>query len=871
MNSPGVRGLVERERELAALEAALIEADAGRGRVVLVTAEAGGGKTALIERFCAETAGAATILRGACDPLFTPRPLGPFHDVAAHGGPELAETLRGDPIPYQVAALLIDELRRHAPTVLVVEDIHWADEATLDVLRLVSRRIATDRVLIILTYRDETLDAKDPVRVMLGEFASGLTLVRVPLASLSSEAVAQLAEPYDVDAGELYRATSGNPFFVTEALAAGKDSMPSTVLDAVLGRAARLSDEAKDVLDAVAIAPPQMELWLLEAVAGEHVSGLHECLSAGMLVEVEAGAVSFRHELARIAIEQSLEPHRRLRLHRAALASLADADAPDVARLAHHADAAGDAEAAIRFAPPAGDAAAAAGAHREAAAQFRRALRYGEHLTPGERGDLQIKRANSSYIADQYDDSLAAATQAIEEYRSIGDRLREGDALRIRSDVGWCPGYIEHCTRDGWEAVSLLETVPPSRELARAYSNLGSLLKDADERREARRWADRAIELGKKLGAEDVVVRATTDIGGIEVLEGAPDGQARLEDVLARAADLGLVGQIGRVYLNLLGPASVVRNYAITDRHLAAGLRYCSNHGFELQRLYVLAHTARVALDRGSWDDAVDAANAVLRVPRTSTTPRILTLVVLALVRARRGDPEAGILLDEAWALAEPTGELPRICPVAVAKAEAAWLLGRDGEVAEATAKALELAVERESVWRASELLSWRRRVGLRDDVSVKLRGPFAAQVSGRPLEAAREWTRIGCPYEAALALADSGDEDHLRQALEELQRLEAGPAAAIVARRLRALGARDIPRGPRASTRSNAAGLTARESEILALVSEGLRNAEIAQRLFLSHRTVDNHVSAILRKVGADNRQEAAVKAAALGLSQAR
>ena len=868
---PHVGGLVERERELAVLEAAFDEASAGRGRVALVTAEAGGGKTALLERFCADRVAPATVLRGACDALFTPRPLGPVRDFAADVGGELAETLAGGAIPYQVAAALIDELHGLDPTVLAIEDVHWADEATIDVLRLVTRRIATAPVLIVLSYRDEAMDARHPARIMLGEVATGVSSIRVDLAPLSPEAVAQLAEPYEVDPDEVYRVTGGNPFFVTEVLASGTGSVPSTVRDAVLARSARLSGDARALLDAVAIAPPQVELWLLEVLAGEHALALEECLTSGMLVERTSGNVAFRHELARLAIEEALGPRHRLELHRAALAALATPPAgpPDDARLAHHADAAGDADAVLRFAPAAADRAAALGAHREAAAQYARTLRYGDRLDPGERGDLLRKRALACLMTDEYDDALAATTQAVEEYRKINDRLREGDALRIRSDVGWCPGHVAACTRDATEAVALLETVPASRELGYAYANLGSLHRQAEEGREANEWAARAIELGRTLGAEDVVIRATTDIGAAEIVAGAPEGRGRMEDALAAAGEAGLVDQVGRIYVNLLGSAAAVRDYAITERHFAAGLQHCSDHGLELYRLYALAHGARVALDRGRWEEAVERAKAVLRVPRCSTTPRILALVVLALVRARRGDPEVRTLLDEAWALAEPTGELPRIGPVAVAKAEAAWLAGRPDLVVHSTDAALELAVGRESQWRVGELLAWRRRAGARDTVMVKPRGPFASELAGAWREAAERWTEIGCPYEAALALADAGCEQPLRESLDMLQSLEARPAAAIVSRRLRALGVHDIRRGPRPSTRGNAAGLTSRESQVLALVSEGLRNGEIAKRLFLSQRTVDKHVSAILRKLGAENRVEAAAKAAALGLPQ--
>lgn len=862
------RRLLEREVVLARLHESFAKAGEGSGRLVLVVGEAGVGKSAAVRAFCDEASGSARVLWGGCDPLFTPRPLGPFLDIAEEEGGELQAAVGQGP-PALVAALLRSARQRSA-TILVVEDIHWADEGTLDVLRLLARKLGQAALLVVASFRDDELDRTHPLRLVLGELATQSHVDRVSVPPLTVKAVAELAAGVEVDAVELHRLTAGNSFFVTEVLASGTVAIPATVRDAVLARAARLSDGARALLDAVAIVQLRVELWLIDVLAGEDVIALEECLGSGMLVAVP-GAVAFRHELARLAIEESLEPRRRLSLHRTALAALAarTADPPEAARIAYHAEAVDDGCTVVRFAPIAAERASALGAHREAAAHYARALRYGDRLRPGERGDLLRKQALEYVVADQYDKSLAAATCAIHEYQAIGDRLGEGDALRIRSDVAWCPGYIADCTRDGRDAVTLLETVPASRELAHAYANLGSLHKDAEERSETAAWAHRAIELGEKLGARDVVIRATTDLGAVEVLDGVPTGLARLEDALASAREEGLKYHVARIYLNLLGPAAATRNFLITDRHLAPALLYCSDQGFELHRLYLFADAARVALDMGRWDEAADHAKAVLRVPRCSTTPRILTLVVLALVRARRGDPQVLPLLDEAWALAEPTGELPRIGPVAVARAEVAWLHGRPDDIVVATDAALELALKRVSTWRLGELLSWRRRAGLRDDLGVRLRGPFAAELSGDWRTAAEQWAGLGCRYEAALARAAADEEAPLRQALDELQRLGARPAAAIVARRLRELGVRDVRRGPRPSTRDNAAGLTARESEILALVATGLRNSAIAKRLFLSQRTVDNHVSAILRKLGADNRLEAAAKAATLGLAQ--
>jgi len=859
--------LLERAGELSTLGVSLgAVQDSSRGHVVLVGGEAGVGKTALLRRFCEERRESARILWGACDPLFTPRPLGPLLAVAEGTGGELEEVLQSEAMPHEVVAALVRELRSRAATVFVLEDVHWADEATLDVLRLLARRVETVPALIVASYRDDELDRAHPLRIVLGELATSQTVARLKLAALSPSAVAQLAEPHAVDADELYRKTAGNPFFVVEALAAQAKEIPDTVRDAIFARAARLSPPANRLLEAVAVVPAQAELWLLEALAGEWIGGLDECLTSGMLTPEPAG-VAFRNELARLAVEESIALNRRVDLHRQALVALADppGGAPDLARLSHHAEAAGDVDAVLRFAPAAAARAASLGAHREAAAQYARALRFGDRLPAGERAELLEHRSRACYITDQYDEGIAAIEQALECRRTLGDRLKEGDALRRLSEFLWCPGRTAEAERSARDAVGLLERVSPGRELAGAYANLAAICAAAARSEEAIAWAGRALDLAERLDDTEIAVHALTTIAACE------GDYEKLEQSLERARRAGLAVQVGRTFI-MAGAGEVEsRRHSLANMYLEPGIAYCSERGLELFRLYLLAFRARSELNQGRWSEAADSAASVLRVPRTSTTPRIVSLVVLALVRARRGDPEVWPLLDEAWTLAEPTGELPRLGPIAAARAEAAWLEDNRDAVAAATKAALPLAQQRRAGWLIGELAYWRWRAGIREDVPLGAAEPYALSIRGDWRRAAELWRKIGCPYEAALALADADDDAALRRALEELHRLGAQAAAAIVARRLRERGARGLPRGPRPATQKNPANLTAREVEVLGLVAQGLRNAEIAERLVLSERTIDHHVSAILRKLDVRTRAEASAKAVRLGLAQDR
>ncbi len=785
--------LLERDDAVSALTQSLEEvARTVRGRLVLVTGEAGVGKTSLLRWFCADQRDARRVLWGACDPLFTPRPLGPLIDVAETTGGELLHAVDEGAKPQAVAAALIRELALRGPTILVLEDLHWADEATLDVIALLGRKIDTTPALAVLTYRDDELHRRHPLRILLGAFARAGSLGRLDLTPLSPDGVARLAEPHGIDAEELYRRTGGNPFFATEALAAGDTDVPKTVREAVLARAASLSAEAEALLEAAAVAPPHVPLWLLEALAERHIDGLDECLTSGMLVHSPEG-VAFRHELARLAVEESLSPMRRLALHRTALAALAapPTGSPDLERLAHHAEGAGDASAVLRYARAAGDSAAALGAHREAAAQYRRALRFAESLEPRERAELLHKYSHECYLTDQQQEAFDALERAAASFREAGDPRGEGDSLRRLGSILWCPGRTAEADQTARHAIAVLEQLQPGRELAMAYATLAALRKDAGDVERALSYASRAYELAQRVGDVETRVNALNTIGIAELLAGRPQGREKVEQSLAMSEAADLPDHVARAFDRLLLAAAFLRSYDLADQYLERGLRYTGERGLILWESYLHAFAAKIALDRGRWDEADDFCTLVFQRQLVSIFPRVLALVVRGLLRARRGEPQADALLREALELAEPSEEVLRVAPVSLAEAEVAWLRGDRERIVAATDRVFADGLEQGYPWPLPELIFWRWRAGLDCPPPPVPEHPYALQVAGDWARAAERWTDIGCPYEAALALADAEDEEPRRRALAQLRRLGGKAAAAIVESQLPARAAR--------------------------------------------------------------------------------
>jgi DNA-binding CsgD family transcriptional regulator len=400
-----------------------------------------------------------------------------------------------------------------------------------------------------------------------------------------------------------------------------------------------------------------------------------------------------------------------------------------------------------------------------------------------------------------------------------------------------------------------------------AYSALAAIALLDEDAEGTALWTNRALALAESLGSVDASLSAAAAVGTMEVFHGSPVGSARLEETLRRAEAEGLENAVGRTYVLSAMAASRERSLPRMRRLLEPALTYCDERDLEAWSDILIAIRAWLELEEGAWDAAAATVTQVLA--RNCDLSTLQAQIVLGLLRARRGDPDPWTPLGAASETADRTGQLWWISQVAAARAEAAWLAGRHALVADVTDAAYALALERRAPWPLAELAYWRRQAGIPTEVHEEVRGPFALQLAGDWRGAAEEWERAGCPHEAALALA-AGDEEAQRIALDDLTRLGARPAAQAVARALRERGARGVARGPRPTTRANPALLTDRELEVLGLVAEGLRNAEIAERLFVSKRTVDHHVSAILRKLDVRTRGEAARVAGELAILSA-
>jgi DNA-binding CsgD family transcriptional regulator len=853
--------LFERGGYLQELTAGLDEARSGAGSLVLVSGEAGIGKTTLVEQFVRERGRASRVLWGVCDALFTPRPLGPLHDMAAGLRGGLPELLAAEASPSRLFPAFFNELQ-NSSAIVVFEDVHWADEATLDLLRYLGRRFRRTSALLVITFRDDELGPAHPLRIVLGDIPHSAGVRRILLPPLSANAVRALVGPRDVDADALFRRTGGNPFYVTEVLANPGAEIPASVREAVLARAARLSPAGRAAMEAAAVVGLRVEPWLLEAMLGTGAQAVDECLNVGVLL-VQDDLLAFRHALTRETILAAVSPQRRRVLHQQALAALEQAPQAEkyLARLTHHAKATGDQAAVLEYALPAARQAAASRSHREAAALYALALPAVGRLSLEQQAVLYEEFARESDVIDRREEALAAQRKAIEIWHQLGNSLREATNYfyLVAKLIGM--GRNAEAEQAAAQALSLFEASGTPAHLAFAYQNQATLRLFSSDHAEAIQWIEKKLALPGVSENPGVIIRARTTLGAAWMFLDYARGCELLEALEAECRRMGEVIQAANVLVHLATHSAELHRFDRAEGYLETGLARAVEADVELLRLLLLAEKAYIDLARGRWTEAAETAGAVLRRPGISAVTRSKALIPLARVRARRGDPGVMPILDEALRLAERAGTLLRLGPVRAARAEAAWLAGDPARTRAEARAAFDLAAAKRHPWFGGELAYWRWRAGDKVPAAAWLAAPYRLQITGRWQAAASGWARLGCVYEQARALS-AGSPAAQAEALRIFERLGAQPDADAVRQMLQTAGIRGVPRRPRAATRENPFGLTRRQLEVAALLIKGLSNAEIAAQLHISLKTTDHHVSAILSKLGVHTREQAAALA---------
>ena len=857
--------LLERTVESAMLAHQWGKVDGGVGSVLFISGESGAGKSSLVHAFVETVPPDATVLWGMCDPLTTPRPLGPLHDIADQLDSSVVELVaRGAP-SQEIFGAVFDALgvRR---VVLVIDDLQWADDATLDLFRFLLRRIGLTRTLLIGVVRTDDVGQSRSLQRLLGEGARSEDCSRLDVGPLSIAGVTSMIGDRGIDPQRVHELTGGNAFFVTEVLSQGGEEPPSSVRDAVMARTVDLDDEARSVLDLMACAPEGIGDRLLPGL-GVGLGALRALDAVGFIGRTRRG-VGFRHEICRRVIADAIPPGGAVGLHLRILEAIEGQPSPDPAVLVHHALAVGDADRVFTFGSRAGRLAVRSGAHTEACAFFESALVHGGPRSVVDEAELLELLATELYLVDRLEDSIEAGERALSLHVQLGDLASVSRDHQSLSVFHWYNANPVVANEHAGRAVAVLDGTQHRRQLGHALALQAYLALQRSDWEQARALTDAARAIA--LEENDEHLRARLDL--IDSLEALVDG-----DLEARSRLLALLGAGSPLlkdvnstgYSNLAYLEVEQRRFTAAAEVLAIGLPLTIEPDIPICHVWQMGARSRLHLMQGGWSEAAADAEAVLGV-RSAPLARTWPHIVRGLVLLRRGHPGADAELEEAWRLASRFGEPLRLLPATSALVERAWLTGvADSRVVEA----VDILKEVEGPdlgWSVGELAVWLRRLGRPVELGAhhdRLNAPHALDLADDAEAAAAAWQALSSPYDQALSLYDSHEPDVAVTSVPILDGLGAEAVASKVRFDLRTRGISKVPSVQRASTRANPAGLTARQVEVLQLLEQGLTNAELAERLFISPKTADHHVSAILPKLHASSRREAVRNGRALGI----
>jgi DNA-binding CsgD family transcriptional regulator/tetratricopeptide (TPR) repeat protein len=591
--------------------------------------------------------------------------------------------------------------------------------------------------------------------------------------------------------------------------------------------------------------PSHVDLGLASVLLGAHLQALAEAEAAGVL-EVRGDSVAFRHELARRAIEQTLPELRRQGLNALVVRALLDRAEPDRARVMHHAVQARDVETIVAVGPAAAREAAQAGSHRQALAHYEAVLAHLGRLPVGERAEVLDAYGWELYNAHRFRAAVDAGRAAAELYERVGDAVGLGGCLVRVSRHLFMAGDTAAAEESAQRAVHILEPTGDGPALAHASLYDGAILAMTDDPERAAPILAHARALALRSGRPDLAALALNYLGIARFELGDRDGLDLLRESIFGAIAVRHFEYAARGYCNLAELLARGDDLEELEATVNAGLRFARERGFWSHAYNLEVHRCVALIRRGGWDAALAALRELVEGVDDPGMLHAYSAPWLGRLLARRGDPAAAGMLAAAWDDARRQRLLLGLAYAGLAYVEWAWLAG-EPELARAAGE---------------ELLPRVAHPGGAPFRAELLRYLALAGVAG---EEPPPWPHPADPYERALGRAFGDDAEAMGDGLRVLDGLGATAAAARARARLRTLGVR--PPRPRMVTRANPAGLTERQLAVLGLVSEGMTNSEIADRLVVSVRTVDHHVAAVLGKLGVRSRHDAAAAAHAMGI----
>ena len=860
--------LIERAGVLAALQKTFKNVKEGEGHCLFISGEAGIGKTSLVKTFCHQQEN-CIVYQGACDALFTPRPLAPLYDIVWQIRSDLWPATHTIEERSELFLKFFHELSGKKEKILIVfEDIHWADEATLDFIKFFARRITKLPCLFILTYRDNEINSGHYLRNILGDL-SPQTFTRIQLQPLSKEAVYKMAVEKGFDAETVYNISGGNPFYVTEILASYSPGVPENIKDAILAVYNRQEKGTKNAWEICSVIPEGLEVNRFARIKSSWDEGMDHCFALNIII-IKNDRVVFKHELYRRTIEASLSPFKRIELNKKILEFLLVSfeESGEIERIVHYAKNANENELVIKYAPLAARQAASVGAHTEAAKLFLTAIEY----SSGDKKQLLAlyeAYAYECYLTNQTTEAIIYNSKALELWKQKGDIEKLGNCLYFLSRLWWINDNLKKAEYFAGQAIEVLDSQPSSNAKAMAYSLMSQLKMFSDLPAECMVWGEKAIALAKELSNTAVLSYALGNVGSVRIRIPAfrEEGLSMLKQSLEIASQHNHKDSEGMAYVNMGYNGLITKDYALAKETLAIGIPYCEENNFALWRLYLLTIKAKLKLETGEWAEAYDLANKLREDEKTAKLVKIFVLAIVATIDMRRGNIEHVLpRLIEAKEKAFETMEPQRIIQALTAFLEYEWIMGShfiEKEVIEST---IELIGTRGNIYGNSEFAFWLQKARGRTLPLKEIYEGYDVSDLAKAKKAAKLWKEKGCPYNEALALFQSNEDDK-RKAITIVQNLGGDAVYQKMKLEMRSSGIKKIPRGLRESTKANPAQLTNRELDVLQLLQKGIQNKEIAGTLFISPKTADHHISSILFKLDVNSRTKAVNEAVRLGI----